>query len=180
MSGGWRTAPERTPGPAAACRSALEGGEHLVGDVGVGVDGLDVVVVVDRLEQTQHLLGLGFVGHRDEGVGSSERSTDSGVMPASSRAWRTDSRSAGALVTTQAEPLLERSSAPPSMAISMTLSSSLSRPTVTIPLRSNCQRPAPGSAMLPPLRLKRLRISAPVRLRLSLSVSTMMATPPGP
>jgi hypothetical protein len=50
----------------------------------------------------------------------------------------------------------------------------------TMPLRSNCQPTAPGSAMLPPLRLKRLRISAPVRLRLSLSVSTMTATPPGP
>ena len=66
------------------------------------------------------------------------------------------------------------------MAISITLSSSLSRPTVTIPLRSNCQLTAPGSAMFPPLRLKTLRISAPVRLRLSLSVSTMMATPSGP
>ena len=101
-------------------------------------------------------------------------------MPALSRAWRTESRSAGALVTTQAAPLLFMSSAPPSMAISMTLSSSLSRLTVTMPLRSNCQPTAPGSAMLPPLRLKRLRISAPVRLRLSLRVSTMMATPPGP
>ena len=49
-----------------------------------------------------------------------------------------------------------------------------------MPLRSNCQLTEPGSAMLPPFRLKRLRTSEPVRLRLSLNVSTMMATPAGP
>ena len=47
------------------------------------------------------------------------------------------------------------------------------------PLRSNCQPTAPGSAMEPPLLVKRLRISAPVRLRLSVRHSTMTATPPG-
>ncbi len=83
-------------------------------------------------------------------------------------------------MTIQNSPLSERFSAPPSMAISMTLSSSWSRGTLTMPLRSNCQPTAPGSAMLPPFLLKRLRISEPVRLRLSLSVSTMIATPAGP
>ncbi len=47
------------------------------------------------------------------------------------------------------------------------------------PLRSNCQLTAPGSAMEPPFLLKRLRISAPVRLRLSVRHSTITATPAG-
>jgi hypothetical protein len=47
------------------------------------------------------------------------------------------------------------------------------------PLRANCHDTAPGSAVDPPLREKRLRTSAPVRLRLSVRHSTMTATPPG-
>ena len=40
------------------------------------------------------------------------------------------------------------------------------------PLRSNCQLTAPGSASEPPLRVKTFLTSEPVRLRLSVSVST--------
>ena len=46
-------------------------------------------------------------------------------------------------------------------------------------LRLNCQPTAPGSAMLPPSLEKIVRMLAPVRLRLSVSVSTIIATPPG-
>ena len=50
---------------------------------------------------------------------------------------------------------------------------------MTTPLRSNCHDTAPGSASEPPLRLKMFLISAPVRLRLSVSASTITATPFG-
>ena len=49
-----------------------------------------------------------------------------------------------------------------------------------IPLRSNCHETAPGSAMVPPFLAKTCLISALVRLRLSVSVSTITATPSGP
>ena len=47
------------------------------------------------------------------------------------------------------------------------------------PLRSNCHDTAPGSAMDPPFLEKMERMSAPVRLRLSVRHSTMTATPLG-
>ena len=49
----------------------------------------------------------------------------------------------------------------------------------TTPLRSNCQATAPGSAIEPPLLVNTVRISEPVRLRLSVSTSMSTATPPG-
>ena len=65
------------------------------------------------------------------------------------------------------------------MATSSTRSSSNVRGTDTTPLRSNCQLTAPGSAIDPPFLEKMLRISAPVRFRLSERHSTMTATPSG-
>ncbi len=65
------------------------------------------------------------------------------------------------------------------MATSRTRSSSELWGTAMTPLRSNCQLTAPGSAMVPPFLLKRFRISAPVRLRLSDRHSTITATPSG-
>ena len=50
---------------------------------------------------------------------------------------------------------------------------------ITTPLRSNCHDTAPGSAIDPPLFEKIDRTSAPVRLRLSVSTSTITATPLG-
>ena len=52
--------------------------------------------------------------------------------------------------------------------------------TSTRPRLSNCQATLPLSARLPPAREKAMRMSETVRLRLSLRVSTRMATPPGP
>ncbi len=49
-----------------------------------------------------------------------------------------------------------------------------------MPLRSNCHATAPGSASEPPRFEKMVRTSLPVRLRLSVSTSTSMATPWGP
>ena len=51
--------------------------------------------------------------------------------------------------------------------------------TMTTPLRSNCQETAPGSAIEPPLRENNDRTSDPVRFRLSVRHSTIMATPEG-
>ena len=102
-----------------------------------------------------------------------------GSSPASSRAARTAIRSAGSLVTTHRSSSSERSSPPASIATSRTRSSSWARGRGTAPLRSNCQLTAPGSAIDPPFLEKRLRISAPVRLRLSVRHSTITATPSG-
>ena len=51
--------------------------------------------------------------------------------------------------------------------------------TITTPLRSNCHETAPGSAIEPPLRENSDRISDPVRFRLSVRHSTIIATPEG-
>ena len=102
-----------------------------------------------------------------------------GSMAASSSAVCTAISSAGALVTSHRSPSSARSSAPASMTTSRTFSSSSDRGTAMTPLRSNCQLTAPGSAMVPPFLLKTLRISAPVRFRLSDRHSTMTATPSG-
>ena len=51
--------------------------------------------------------------------------------------------------------------------------------TMMTPLRENCQPTAPGSAMEPPNLEKARRTSEAVRLRLSVSTSTNIATPPG-
>ena len=48
-----------------------------------------------------------------------------------------------------------------------------------IPWRLNCHDTEPGSAIEPPIFVKTLRTSAPVRLRLSVSTSTSTATPHG-
>ena len=48
-----------------AGRSAVVCRHDLVGDVEVGVDVLDVVVVVERLDESQHPLGLGLGGDLD-------------------------------------------------------------------------------------------------------------------
>ena len=61
----------------------------------------------------------------------------------------------------------------------MMSSSSTELGTVTTPLRSNCQATAPGSAIEPPFFLSAVRMSEPLRLRLSVSTSIRMATPLG-
>ncbi len=106
-------------------------------------------------------------------------SADSGFMSAASSASRTAPRSWAAQVTVHRSPSSARSSAPASTAISMIWSSSSVRASSMSPFRSNCQATAPGSAIDPPFLEKMFRTSAPVRFRLSDSVSTMMATPAG-
>ena len=73
------------------------------------------------------------------------------------------------------------SSAPPSAAASVISSSStaVDRDVIT-PLRSNIHATEPGVPSEPPTLLKAKRTSAAVRLRLSVSASTMNAAPPGP
>ena len=61
----------------------------------------------------------------------------------------------------------------------MTSSSSTERGTLMTPLRSNCQATAPGSAIEPPAFFMTERISAPMRLRLSVRTSMSTATPFG-
>ena len=99
--------------------------------------------------------------------------------PADLMAVRTAIKSDGSLVTSHRSSSSVRSSPPASMATSRMRSSSNVRGTAMMPFRSNCQLTAPGSAMEPPFLENRLRISAPVRLRLSERHSTMTATPSG-
>jgi hypothetical protein len=75
-----------------------------------------------------------------------------------------------------------RSSAPASRAISSSFSSSGPRSFSTWiePLRANIHAVLPFSPRFPPLRVNACRMSWVVRLRLSVSVSTNTATPPGP
>src|SRR5579875_3381082 len=114
-----------------------------------------------------------------EVVGTMARSADWMGRSAPSRTARTRARSVGAHVTRQLSPSSARSSAPASATSSMSWSSSTLRGSRTWPLRSNCQDTEPGSAIEPPPRVKMVRTSAPVRLRLSVRHSTMTATPAG-
>ena len=70
------------------------------------------------------------------------------------------------------------SSAPFSMATSCA-ASEVSRIRMT-PFFSNCQATEPLLPILPPRLLNTARMSATVRLTLSVSVSMKMAVPPGP
>ena len=112
-------------------------------------------------------------------VASIVRSNESTVMPAASMADRTDDVAWGSHVTCHRSPSRVMSSAPASRAAIINSSSSTEPGTSTIPLRSNCQATAPGSASDPPSLENVERISAPVRLRLSVSASTYTATPLG-
>src|SRR5262249_26835700 len=79
------------------------------------------------------------------------------------------------------EPSTRTSSAPASIAMSATSSPSLPLASIEItPRESNSQPTQPDSPRLPPPRVKALRTSATVRLRLSVIDSTRIAAPPGP
>ena len=96
-------------------------------------------------------------------------------------ASRTAAKSAGWVRTSNSSPSWTTSSAPASMAAVMTSSSPYFVPSTTIePRRSKIHATAPGCAREPPCFEKMLRTSAAERLRLSVSTSTMMATPAGP
>src|SRR6266536_3292719 len=79
------------------------------------------------------------------------------------------------------EPSRETSSAPPSAAARVTSSSSApSAETITTPRRSNSHETAPEVPRFPSFFSKAWRTSEAVRLRLSVSASTITATPLGP
>ena len=84
-------------------------------------------------------------------------------------------------MTTKLEPSSATSSAPPSAAASVSSSSSApAASTSTTPRRSNSHATAPEPPRLPSLFANVCRTSAAVRLRLSVSASTITATPLGP
>ena len=100
-------------------------------------------------------------------------------MPAASSADRSSCSEEGSQTSNHMSPSSRRSSAPASSTIAIRSSSETVRGTVTTPFRSNCHDTAPGSAIEPPLWENAARISAPVRLRLSVRHSTITATPEG-
>src|SRR5919198_1372934 len=109
---------------------------------------------------------------------SSEESTS---IPACSSASRTAVSDSGAAMTRKLEPSRSTSSAPPSAAASITSSSSKrSASTRITPRRSNNHATEPEPPRLPSCLLNAARTSAAVRLRLSVSASTITATPFGP
>ena len=78
-------------------------------------------------------------------------------------------------------PSARTSSAPPSAAVSVIVSSSTAASgTVMMPLRSNIQATEPGAPSEPPYLPNAKRTSAAVRLRLSVSASTISAAPLAP
>ena len=80
-----------------------------------------------------------------------------------------------------AKALEATSSAPASIAASsMASSEALLASYSMIPVRSNMKATEPVSPRLPPDLVKKERMSEAARLRLSVSASTMTATPPGP
>src|SRR5579884_655052 len=103
------------------------------------------------------------------------------VSPCSSRARRTASKRDGSVVTSTLRPSTRTSSAPASIAASPTSSGSRSPAATSItPLRSNIQATEFASPRLPPCLEKMWRMAGAVRLRLSVTTSTMIATPAGP
>src|SRR5262245_3169123 len=102
------------------------------------------------------------------------------IVPASSAAFTRSSWSGGVRIS-RMSPASRTSSAPPSSATSMTRSSSTpARSTVMSPRFWNIHATALAAARLPPCLVITLRRSATVRFRLSVSVWTRIATPPGP
>ena len=153
---------------------------HVVGDLEVGRHGLDVVVVLEHVQQLQQglcgfgadrhaaarppvepgllrraELGLERVAHGGELLGRADDLMSIGV--------------ARHIVGAGFERGLEHGIG----------AGRLAGKRIT-PLRSNMKETLFVSPRLPPALEKAMRISEAVRLRLSVSASTMIATPPGP
>ncbi len=102
-------------------------------------------------------------------------------MPAALTAAATASWSAGSETISQVSPSSFRSSPPCSSTMSINCSSVAAPFSTAIrPFLWNMKRTEPDSPRLPPFLEKAWRISLTARLRLSVSTSTIMATPPGP
>ena len=100
--------------------------------------------------------------------------------PACSSASRTAVKSAGSAITSYTFSSIATSWAPASMAGMRSSSEYWSASTTATPFFSKFQATEPGSPRLPPWLENAWRTSDPVRLRLSVSASTRIATPPGP
>src|SRR5438477_4206224 len=108
-------------------------------------------------------------------------SADASGTDVVSSAVLTASNRSGAVTISRMSPDSRTSSAPASSATSMTRSSSrFRRSTVTRPHFWNIHPTEPEAPRLPPYFWIRLRTSATVRFRLSVSAWTRIATPPGP
>ena len=91
------------------------------------------------------------------------------------------SNSFGSVTTISDSPSVRMSSAPSSIAWSVSFSSSTAAFSNTIsPCFLNIQPTEPDAPRLPPWCVITLRISLAVRLRLSVMISTSTAVPPGP
>src|ERR1700722_17240927 len=106
---------------------------------------------------------------------------DAGSIPAFLTASSTVSKAEGSVSISQLSPSSFRSS-PPASSTMFIRSSSLAAllGMMMSPFLWNIQETAPASAMLPPFLPKQWRISLTVRLRLSVLISSRIATPPGP
>jgi hypothetical protein len=108
-------------------------------------------------------------------------SASSGLSPAFSSASRTAAKSGGAHSTsTEPSSLRTTSSAPASIAASITLSSLVPGANSSCPQCLNRNATEPSEPTLPPFLVKAWRTSATVRVRLSVRQSTMTAAPPAP
>ena len=116
-----------------------------------------------------------------EFFGTMASSAESTRSPAARSASCTAWNAAGDVVTTYWSPSRAKSSAPASSACSSVESSDeLAASSMTWPRWSNIHATDPVAPRLPPLRLKAWRISATVRVGLSVVASMKMAAPPGP
>ena len=108
-------------------------------------------------------------------------SANSGLKPAASSASLTVRKSFGG-VSTSIEPSScgTTSSAPASIAASISAASSVPGANSICPQCLNWKATQPSVPMLPPYLLKAWRTSATVRVLLSVTQSTMIAAPPMP
>ena len=90
--------------------------EHLVRDVEVGVDLVDVVLVVERLEQLEHAFGVVALELDRAFRLGRDRAADSISIPSPSSASRTAVRSVGSVSTRSLPSSSRTSSAPASIA----------------------------------------------------------------
>ena len=125
--------------------------QHGLRDVEIGVDVLDVVVVLEPFDEPQRPSSRSARRRSRPSPRHVESSADSTVNPASSTAWRTPWSCSGVLEIWNTDPSCSTSSAPASATARKSSSSSTpSARTRTTPRRSNCQATAPVAPRLPP------------------------------
>ena len=154
---------------------------HLVlGDVEVGVDLVDVVVLLERVEQAQQRVRRRALD-LDRALRLHRTSADSISTPAPSSASRTALRSRRLADHPQLVAVLAHvlgAGVDRGDQVVLAVAAAVDRRST--PRFSKIQATEPGSPRLPPCLVKAWRTSALVRLRLSVSASTRIAAPPGP